>query len=104
MPRKMSDKRLRRKLIEANWDEIEKNAIALQSGQLEAFEMYATVFDDLVENAAQIDMYMAVVFELLPPEAQRKMLADPRISQSQTVITILKSLRAKTNRPKSDRS
>ena len=104
MPRRMSDKRLRRKLIEANWDEIEKIAIGLQSGQLEAFEMYATVLDNLVENAAQTDMYMAVVFELLPPEAQRKMLADPRISQSHTVITILKSLRAKTNRPKSDRS
>ena len=74
MPRRMSDKRLRRKRIEANWDEIEKNAIALQSGQLEAFEMYATVFDDLVENAAQIDMYMAVVFELCPRKRSERCL------------------------------
>jgi hypothetical protein len=39
MPRRMSDKRLRRKLIEANWDEIEKIALGLQSGQLEALEL-----------------------------------------------------------------
>lgn len=39
MPRRMSDKRLRRKLIEANWNEIDKIAIGLQSGQLEAFEL-----------------------------------------------------------------
>jgi hypothetical protein len=39
MPRKMSDKRLRRKLIEANRDEIEKIVIGLQSRQLEAFEL-----------------------------------------------------------------
>ena len=104
MPKRVSQKTLRRKLIEANWDEIEKIAIGLQSGQLEAFEMYATVLDNLAENAAQTDMYMAVVFELLPPEAQRKMLADPRISQSQTVLTTLKSLREKTKRPKIDRS
>jgi hypothetical protein len=49
-------------------------------------------------------MYMAVLFEVLPPEAQRKMLADLRLAQSTTVLPILKALRDMTKRPKSGQS
>jgi len=59
---------------------------------------------DLIKNAAQTDMYMAVLFEVLPPEAQRKMLADRRLAQSTTVLPILKALRDMTKRPKSGQS
>jgi hypothetical protein len=101
--KRTSDRASRRSLIEEHWDEIEKIAIGLQSGQLEAFEMYGMVLDDLIGNAAQADMYMAVLFEVLPPEAQRKMLADRRLGQSRTVLPMLKLLRAKTKRPRRDR-
>ena len=98
-----SDRALRRKLIEAKWEEIEKIAIALQSGQLEGFEAYGIMLEDLTKNVAQTDMCMAVLFEVLPPGPQRKMLSDPRLQRSQTVLPILKALRAKTKRPKSGR-
>jgi hypothetical protein len=94
---------LRRKLVEANWDEIEKIAMGLQSGQLEAFEMFGIVLDGLIRNRAQADMHMAVVFEVLPPEAQQKMLADRRLAQSTTILPILKALRDKTKRPRRER-
>ena len=73
--RRMSQKTFRRTIIEELWDEIEKIAIGLQSGQLEAFEMYGVQLGKLINNTGQTDMCMAVLFELLPPEAQRKMLA-----------------------------
>ena len=95
-----SDRTLRRRLIEKQWDEIEKIAIGLQSGQLEAFEMFGMTLEDLIGNVAQTDMYMAVLFEVLPPEAQRKLLADRRLTQSGTVLPILKTLRGKRPRKK----
>jgi hypothetical protein len=101
--RRTTVRALRRNRIEKNWDEIEKMAIALQSGQLEAFEMFGGTLADLIENPAQADMYMAVLFELLPPEAQRKMLDDRRLNQSQTLLPIVKTLREKTKRRRRDR-
>jgi hypothetical protein len=96
-------RRLRRQLIEENWDEIEKIAMGLQSGQPEAFEMFGRTLENLINNVAQTDMHMAVLFEVLPPEAQLKMLADRRLGQSATVLPILKALREKTKRPKKGR-
>ena len=92
------DRRLRRKIVQKQWDEIEKMAIALQSGQLEAFEMMGMVLDGLVGNAAQTDMHMAVLFEVLPVEAQRKMLGDTRLEESLTVLPIINELRNRTRR------
>jgi hypothetical protein len=102
--KKMSDTALRRKHIGKHWDEIEKIAMGLQSGQLEAFEMFGMILERLIKNAPQTDMHMAVLFEVLPPEAQRKMLADPRVKESLTVLPMLKSMREQTKRPKRDRS
>jgi hypothetical protein len=95
---------LRRRQIEQNWDEIEKIAMGLQSGQLEAFEMFGMTLQNLINNLGQTDMQMAVLFEVLPPEAQRKMLADRRLAESTTVLPILKILREKTKRPRKGRS
>ena len=39
--KKISLNALRRQLLETHWDEIEKMAMGLQSGQLEAFECTA---------------------------------------------------------------
>jgi hypothetical protein len=88
--RKVSERTVRRRIIEGQWEEIEKIAIGLQSGQLEALEMYGMILADLIGNQGQTDLYVAVLFELLPPEAQRKMLADKRLGQSTTVLPILK--------------
>ena len=103
MAAKGTSEALRRKLIEENWDEIEKIAIGLQSGQLEAFEMYGVMLAELIDNDAQADMYMAVLLEVLPLEAQRKMLADRRLKQSTTVLPMLKAIREKTKRPRPER-
>jgi len=94
----------RKKLVEAQWDEIEKIAIGLQSGLLEAFEMFGRTLHRLIGNTAQTDMYMAVVFEVLPPPAQLKMLTDRRLRQSTTVLPMLHAMRAKTKLPKKGRS
>jgi len=94
----------RRRVIEQQWDEIEKMAIGLQSGMLEAYEVFGTTLEGVIMNRSQSDMYMAVVFEVLPPEAQRKMLAHRRAGQSKTVIPIIKAMRAETMRPKRGKS
>jgi hypothetical protein len=101
--RKVSERMARRRMIEEQWDEIEKIAIGLQSGQLEALEMYGKVLGELIGNQGQTDLYVAVLFELLPPEAQQKMLGDTRLGQSTTVLPILKQLRDRTKRPRQDR-
>ena len=68
------------RVIEQQWDEIEKMAIGLQSGRLEAYEVFGTTL-----------------------EAQRKMLAHRHIGQSKTVVPIIKAMRAKTMRPRRER-
>ena len=65
--------------------------------------MFGMTLRNLINNLGQTDMYMAVLFELLPPEAQRKMLGDRRLSESTTVLPILKALRDTTKRPKKGR-
>jgi hypothetical protein len=72
LQRKVSDRTVRRRILEKQWDEVEKIAIGLQSGQLEALEMYGKVLGDLIGNQGQTDLYVAVLFELLPPEAQQR--------------------------------
>ena len=66
--------------------------------------MFGMTLHRLIGNTAQTDMYMAVVFEVLPPAAQRKMLTDRRLRQSTTVLPMLHAMRAKTKRPKKGRS
>ena len=78
-------------------------AIGLQSGRLEAYEVFGTTLEGVIKNCSQSDMYMAVVFEILPPEAQRKMLAHRHLGQSTTVLPIIKAMRAKTMRPRRER-
>ena len=46
-----------------------------------------------MRTVEQSDMYMAVMFELLPLDVQEKMLADPRVVTSLTVLAVLKELR-----------
>ena len=101
--KKISLEALRGQLVETNWDEIEKMAMGLQSGQLEAFEMYGAALADLIDNAAQTDMHMAVLFRLLPLAAQKKLLSDDRLQESETVLPFIASLRVKTMRPKKGR-
>ena len=96
-------KATRQRVIEQQWDEIEKMAIGLQSGRLEAYEVFGTTLERVIKNRSQSDMYMAVVFEILPPEAQRKMLAHRHIGQSKTVLPIIKAMRAQTMRPRRER-
>jgi hypothetical protein len=100
---KISLNALRKQLLEMHWDEIEKMAMGLQSGQLEAFEMYGVALADLMDNAAQADKHMAVLFKVLSPAAQKKLLSDKRLQESETVLPIIPSLRAKTTRPEKGR-
>ena len=65
----------------------------LQDGMPEAFEMLGVTLGEFMDTPEQSDMYMAVVFELLPSEAQEKMLSDPRLRTSMTLLPILKSIR-----------
>jgi hypothetical protein len=78
-------------------------AIGMQSGLLEAYEVFGRTLEGVIKNRSQSDMYMAVVFEILPPEAQRKMLAHRQIGQSKTILPIIKAMRAKTMRPRRER-
>ena len=98
--KKINMEALRGQLVETNWDEIKKMAMGLQSGQLEAFEMYGAALADLIDNAAQADMHMAVLFEVLPSATQKKLLSDERLQESETVLPIIASLPAKRMRPK----
>ena len=98
--KKISSSALRRQLLETHWDEIEKMAMGLRSGQLEAFDMYGVALADLIDNAAQADMHMAVLFEVLPPATQKKLLSDERLQESETILPSIASLRAKTMRPR----
>jgi hypothetical protein len=43
---------------------------------------------------------LAVLFEVLPSAAQKKLLSDDRLQEGETVLPIIASLRAKTMRPK----
>jgi hypothetical protein len=101
--KKKSMEALRGQLVETNWDEIKKMAMGLQSGQLDAFEMYGAALADLIDNAAQADMHMAVLFEVLPPATKKKLLSDERLQESETVLPIIASLPAKRMRPKKGR-
>jgi hypothetical protein len=48
----MSHRTFRRIVIEVLWDEIEKMAIGLQSGQPEAFEMYGVTLGKLINETS----------------------------------------------------
>ena len=61
------------------WPEIEKMVAGLQDGMPEAFEMLGVTLSQQMRTVEQSDMYMAVMFELLPLDVQEKMLADLRV-------------------------
>ncbi|KUO65373.1 MAG: hypothetical protein APF80_06310 [Alphaproteobacteria bacterium BRH_c36] len=80
--------------LENIWPEIEKMVAGLNDGMPEAFEMLGVTLSKYMKTLEQTDMYMAVVFELLPFDTQQKMLADPRVETSTTVLASLKRLRS----------
>ena len=83
----------RQQHLQKMWPEIEKMVAGLQDGMPEAFEMLGVTLSQQMRTVEQSDMYMAVMFELLPLDVQEKMLADPRVATSLTVLAILKELR-----------
>ncbi len=54
----------------------------LEDGMAEAFEMLGVTLAGFTTTPEQADMYMAVIFHLLPLDAQERMLADPRLETS----------------------
>ncbi|HEX2841417.1 hypothetical protein [Hyphomicrobium sp.] len=95
---------IRREMLATQWDEIEKMAMGMQSGMLEAFEIFGTTLEEVVGNRGYADIHLAVIFELLPPVAQRRMLDDPRLHESATILPLVKEFRDKTKRPKKGKS
>lgn len=89
----MSDRERRLKHLQAVWPEVEKMAAGLQDGMAEAFEMMGVALRQFTKTAEQEDIHMAVLFELLPLEVQQKMLSDPRLETSPTILPILKQIR-----------
>jgi hypothetical protein len=92
---KKAKHRKRRKFIEGMSDEIAKMVKGLRRGEYEAFELYGITLGNMSENKEQVDMYAAVLFELLPRKAQRVLLKDTRLDESETILPILKKLRKK---------
>jgi hypothetical protein len=80
--------------LQRNWVEIEKMLAGLNDGMLEAFEMLGVTLAQEMKRVEQADLYMAVIFELLPFDVQQKMLNDPRVEESATILPRLKQLRA----------
>ena len=49
----------------------------------------------IVDQPNQSDIFMAIIFGLMPKSAQRTMLADPRVQEeSRTVLPLLQQLLA----------
>jgi hypothetical protein len=92
---KKSRQRERRKFIESMRVEIAKMARGLRRGEYEAFELYGITLGNMSQNREQVDMHAAVLFELLPRKAQRVLLKDTRLDESETILPVLKKLRKK---------
>lgn len=71
--------------------EIDKMAAGLQDGMPEAFEMLGVTLAKQIKTTAQADMYMSVLFDLLPLEVQENMLSGPLVDTSDTVLRLLKT-------------
>lgn len=90
-----SEDTLRRKHLQAVRPEIDRMVAGLQDEKLmlEAFDLLGRVLAQHMDTPRQADMYMAVIFELLPLEVQEKLLADSRVGQSVTILPLLKKMR-----------
>ena len=59
-----------------------------------AYETLGMALASIVDQPNQSDVFMAIVFGLMPEPARRTMLADPRIRESRTVLPLLRQLLA----------
>lgn len=86
---------MRRKHLQKVRPEIDRMVAGLQDEKrmLEAFEELGRVLAEKMPTPWQADMYMAVVFDLLPLEVQEQLLLDPRVGQSATILPVLKKMR-----------
>ena len=60
--------------------EVEKFIAGLEAGVFEAYETLGMTLGSIVDQPNQSDIFMPIIFGLMPESAQRTMLADPRVS------------------------
>ena len=86
--------RSRYESIELHMPEVEKFIAGLEAGVFEAYQTLGMALGSIVDQPNQSDIFMAIIFGLMPESAQRTMLADPRIQESWTVLPLLQRLLA----------
>jgi hypothetical protein len=78
--------------IEAHMAEVEKFTAGLQDGVFEAYETLGMALASIVDQPNQTDIFMAIIFSLMPEAAQARIMADPRVAESQTVLPLLQTI------------
>jgi hypothetical protein len=78
--------------IELHMPEVEKFTAGLQGGMFEAYETLGMALASIVEQPNQTDIFMAIIFSLMPEVAQARIMADPRVAESQTVLPLLQTI------------
>jgi len=86
--------RSRYESIELHLPEIETFIAGLEAGVFEAYETLGMALGSVVDQPNQTDIFMAIIFGLMPQSAQRTILADPRVPESRTVLPLLLQLLA----------
>ena len=86
--------RSRYESIELHVPEVEKFIAGLEAGVFEAYQTLGMALGSIVDQPNQSDIFMAIIFGLMPESAQRIMLADPRIQESWTVLPLLQQFLA----------
>jgi len=86
--------RSRYESIELHMPEVEKFIAGLEAGVFEAYETLGMALGSIVDQPNQSDIFMAIIFGLMPESTQRTMLADPRIQESRTVLPLLQQFLA----------
>ena len=86
--------RSRYESIELHLPEVEKFVAGLEAGIFKAYETLGMALASIVDQPNQSDIFMAIVFGLMPQSAQQAMLADPRVQESRTVLPLLRQLLA----------
>jgi hypothetical protein len=84
--------------IELHMPEVEKFTAGLQGGVFEAYETLGVALAGIVEQPNQTDIFMAIIFSLMPETARVRIMADPRVAESQTVLPLLQTIASRNPR------
>jgi hypothetical protein len=84
--------------IEVRMPEVDKFVVGLQGGVFEAYETLGMALASVVDQPNQTDIFLAIIFSLMPEAAQARIMADPRVAESQTVLPLLQTIASRNPR------